>query len=675
MTTFSPTWSARAAGAFRGLAARPGTLFLLLLALNALARPYADLTHDAQMYGVQVLNQVEHGAYADDLFFRYGSQDQFSVFSRLAAPLVGAFGVRPTFFALYLVFNTLFVWALLRFVYALLGVRVAAAGSLVYLVVSYVPFGGHDIFYVHEYFFTPRLAANALVLLGLERSLRGRQWTALALLGGALLLHPLMAFGGVLIWAAFLAASHLSTRTFVAAGVAATVAGVVVLLTPPLATRLFGHMDDDWRELVFACTAYNYPLDWAWNDWLNQAVCFLVLPPAAVLIFRDDPPRRRFLLALGLAGAVGLLGTLVGSLLPYALLFQGQPYRVMWILKVVQVAVGIELALRLCRRPDAVSQWAGLGLIAFFGTTSFLTPELLLPLLALPVFAFAFWARAEGRPWAWNAALASVATGALVWAGFKVGLVLVRCPDPAAGFAPHEVVRLALYQLGPVTVLVGLALLLAKARLLSLDNRRLAWGCVGVALAVQTAFFVPAQLPAYRDRYTPFGPDLAFLRDHLAQRRGPDAPLPTVYSGVRAGYRLWVEIPAKNYFDWNQVAGVLFNRETGVEARRRALLVRPFEFARYRTETIKTPTGQRAVQQLFQCDGVCPAPTVDDLAKLCAESGLDYVLLPQGFPGLYAATNGSIYVYECPQVRAALRLPEPSTALAAATPTAAPRTP
>src|SRR5947207_3334034 len=96
MTTFPPaldqatmpqSWWSRATRTLEQLGTRPWTLVALLLALNALARPYVGLRHDSQMYCAQVLNRVEPGAYADDLFFRYGSQDQFSAFSALAAPL------------------------------------------------------------------------------------------------------------------------------------------------------------------------------------------------------------------------------------------------------------------------------------------------------------------------------------------------------------------------------------------------------------------------------------------------------------------------------------------------------------------------------------------------------------------------------------------------------------
>ena len=55
---------------------------MAMLALNAFFLPYRGWQHDAILYGMQVANRVEGGRFADDLFFRFGSQDK--VFPLLA---------------------------------------------------------------------------------------------------------------------------------------------------------------------------------------------------------------------------------------------------------------------------------------------------------------------------------------------------------------------------------------------------------------------------------------------------------------------------------------------------------------------------------------------------------------------------------------------------------------
>ncbi len=204
MTRIIEALRQRVVALLHDLASRPGSLFCLLLAANAVALPYRNFVHDANLYGVQVLNRVYPGHFAGDLYFQYGSQDKYSVFSLAAAPLVAQLGLPSAFFILYLASNALLLFALQRFVRALVKDSLVSTLALLFVAVTEVPFGGLGIFHVNEPFLTPRIAVNALVLLGLERLLAGRTLQASSLVLLALPLHPLMAFPGVLIVAGWL---------------------------------------------------------------------------------------------------------------------------------------------------------------------------------------------------------------------------------------------------------------------------------------------------------------------------------------------------------------------------------------------------------------------------------------------------------------------------------------
>ena len=79
----------RLVSCWRSIIASNTTLFLMLLTVNAWALPYAgSLVHDARLYGIQAVNRVEHGSFAGDLYLQYGSQDRYTLFSSVAAPLV-----------------------------------------------------------------------------------------------------------------------------------------------------------------------------------------------------------------------------------------------------------------------------------------------------------------------------------------------------------------------------------------------------------------------------------------------------------------------------------------------------------------------------------------------------------------------------------------------------------
>src|SRR6476660_6630176 len=75
-------WQTHVVPALDVLAVRPALLFAVLWALNAIKFPYGGLIHDARLYGLQAQNHASGGAYSRDLFLRFGSQDQFTPFSR-----------------------------------------------------------------------------------------------------------------------------------------------------------------------------------------------------------------------------------------------------------------------------------------------------------------------------------------------------------------------------------------------------------------------------------------------------------------------------------------------------------------------------------------------------------------------------------------------------------------
>src|SRR4051794_12617048 len=156
------------------LAAHRTCLLFGLLACNALFLPYHSRYHDAVLYEFQVANQETGGRFAGDLFFEFGSQDRYSLFSKVMAPLARAVGRPAAFWLFYLGANGLFYLGLIRLTEALVPDRVVSSLALIWLAVVQVPLGGLMIFHVNEPFTTPRLIANALVLLGLERLLAGK---------------------------------------------------------------------------------------------------------------------------------------------------------------------------------------------------------------------------------------------------------------------------------------------------------------------------------------------------------------------------------------------------------------------------------------------------------------------------------------------------------------------
>ena len=121
-------------------------------AIRLLTCPYGGFVHDAQLYGIQSLHRSMAHAYAGDLFFLYGSQDEYSIFSLLMAPMVRVFGLPFAFYLVYLASVGLMLFAQTSLVLRLVNNRWIAVLTLVALTVCDLPYGGWSIFHVHESF-------------------------------------------------------------------------------------------------------------------------------------------------------------------------------------------------------------------------------------------------------------------------------------------------------------------------------------------------------------------------------------------------------------------------------------------------------------------------------------------------------------------------------------------
>ena len=472
----TPTWPERAATALRDLGGRPAALLCLALALNGIVLPYGGVVDDAQLYGVQVLNRVQSGAYADDLYLRYGSQDQFSAFSAVAAPLVRALGLQTAFFILYLAGSALLLLATQRLVAALVKDPLVVALSVLYTAVVLLSVGGLDGLHVNERFLTPRLLAVGLSALGLERMLARRPWQALALLVAAGLLHPLMTAGAVLVFAAWVAVERLGWRRALLLAAPFAVAAACVLAIRPLGERLLGPLDDDWRGCITAACPITVPTEWAPGDWVRIGVGFGVVLGLALFRGPDDGRLIRFGLAAAGVGGLGLLGAFLACRLPYALLIQGQAFRALWLLRLLEAPLAVQLALNLWRRGDALARVVALAIAAYLAEI-----ELAPALIAAAVLALCF--RGLRRPdWLWGGAAYGLAAGCAFTAVHRCVLVFAGPDALRAVLSPAAHVSLLLGGLG-WAAWVGLAALAARFAV----GRRLPITAIGVWLAAQPA--------------------------------------------------------------------------------------------------------------------------------------------------------------------------------------------
>ncbi len=635
----------------RRLFTSPGSLLLSLLLLSAFFRPYAGLYHDARLYAVQVVNHTMPEVHAEDLYLKYGSQDSYSVFSLLVAPLVEVAGVPLAFFLLYLGGNACWLFAVQRFVPRLRGRSIAALGAVVYVAVNPLPFGGLGTFHVNENFLTPRVWSVAFVVLGLGGLLRGRQASAFGWIALAMLLHPIMGFSGLCIWILYQLLRSVRPMMFLVLTLFGSAAIAGMLLYEPLGTAIFGRMDDVWRGHVVARSSYCVPSVWLFEDWLAVVTAFAIVASGRMFV-RLTTNSKRLLDAVMLLAAVSLATSFVAPILPYKLLLQGQAYRALWPLQFIQIPVLFALVGCLIRGClSRFGNWAAVVVWFSFASVEMAGRQIVLAALALA--AVSCWWKANRN--ADHDAVNALRAGAI---GSVIGLGIVVLPIGLT--LPHLLtfgwcgVALIPKVVGPFltwAVAIGLLFLLRG----QLRNAAVYRGVAMCGwLGMQTSFFLLPQSSLGDPFRVEAAEEVAFVGNYLDHRRPAIVRTPVLYwpTGPLGG--IWIRLGCDSYYSIPQTAGIMFNRGTAIEGHRRARLTREFELDVRREWLQSAPENARREAYLI-FGAICGTePTERELLRLCREEEIDLIIVPNRFDGWYSATDGRLFIYDARQIRESL---------------------
>jgi hypothetical protein len=592
--------------------------------------------------------QAGTGKFSDDLFFRYGSQSDYTVFPRLLAVPVGWAGVEPVFLAAYVGFTAVRLWAVQRLVLRLFGPTPAAAAGLIAVAVLPGWWGVTGAFGVGENFLTARVPATAFAVLALERAVAGRWAAAAGLTLAAGLVHPLVAAPAVGVQVGMLGLAWATTPGRRAVLIGAAVAGLAGWVGLALTGTT---LDPEWRTQVLDHSVHLDPSRWWPFDQfriLFGAACVLLAGGAA------GPAGDRFrwaAVAVALGGVAGGIATAHGG---WALGFQVQPARGAWPLEVVRIPAGLYLAGRL---------WAGGGVrrLAAAGLVVGLTPSagytqpacwlILLAAVALGVMAVRM-GGGTGRAAAVDGVIVGAAGWAVVWPTMFTGGYIRTLADGGV-YQWLGLPHLVLYTLivaGPLAV-GGLAVVLAVVAGRFARGRLLQpWAVAAVGVAVTGGWFAVQTVGPVARAFDPRGDDLRFVRAVLDRYRDP-ARTPTVYwPGPRVS-DLWHRLGVNGYYHRQQLSVSLFYRPTAAERERRARVVLPFEIDRLRREYgRRTELGGEALGDLIDR----PPPTADEFRRLCSQPEIDFVVLGDDYGGA-VATNGSVWVYDCRKDRSVAR--------------------
>jgi hypothetical protein len=634
MTTDSPTWIARAVAGADRLAARPWSLFALALFVHVLARPYAGITHDAQLYAGQTLHRIDPTLLSGDLFFQFGSQDRFSLFSTIAAPLTQWLGLDTAFFLLYAASDLLFLIAAMRLLRTLFPEPNCYVPALLLVAALPMAYGGQQCFHVHEPFLTPRLPATALGIEAMHLALTRRHLRSLAMLVAASVLHPLMAApAGAIVAATWLWQWRGLRAVAIAVSVAVAVGGT--LLLSGYAGRLLGHLDAAWREVVMQATSAHFPEYWSAHDWTR--IAFALVAATLFVSAEPDPQRRWAIVAVGAFGVAGVGGSLLFSRLDLALPMQVQPYRALWPLMLLKAPLLWASAIRTAESPNAWVRWLSPLATSMLTLQGFGFGEWVLPLLFWPL-ALRWTGTAEGRD-----APAALTLSLLVASGVFAVL-------PMTYLVPHfgELMRdfdfRAWYGLAASTI-VGLPLIV-----LLLQCRIRPSACLSGAAALTLCWLLLPRTEWYQDRLTPDGASARFVREYFDQHK-PERPL-VVYCDANRLHRVWLDWRAQSWFDTWQASGFIFARSTSMEGKRRAEAIGPFAMVTLRRQRDRmTADFQRDVCRLMACDFDHAVPSADDLRRLCRDEAIDWLVLSTEYSGLAEASDGRVWIYDARKLR------------------------
>lgn len=627
------------------LAAHPLVLLALLLCVNAVFMPYW-FSIDALLYGFQALNRAKGNYYHEDLFFAFGSQDRYSLFSFIMAPLVSLLGLEAAFILCFIVCQVAFFGGMIRLVSTLIGVGPATTLAALHIAIFPVPYDGLGNFVLNDAYLTARIGANALVLFALERSLAGRWWVSACLLVVALLLHPLMAFPGLLV----VVGSGLWTlgRAWL---FSAALAGVPALLLaiPAIGGRWFTWMDQEWiaNDLYLFGTA-----GFTWEKWLHLAAGTAVV---LVGLRTLSLPARRLAVAVLVAAGLGVVASWNATEPGYALLRQGQPWRALWLFELLGVALGWRVAI------DGLAggPWSRVGavfVLAFLMRRHWeLSDFTIAASIALIVAAFLRGVRRTPRVPDW-----------LAWSlgvGFLIGVILNSIGLWMWFFSNWELnqLRFDWYRCGwmisrfvdlPWRLLPALGLI----ALLPLANRAWMFRTAGVlaVVGISLQLFHGLYPESSFDR---FGQarvvrPARWVREQIRERASPGR-VPQVYWPRLDPSVIWFHVDANCWYNTFQQAGVLFSRKTAMEAGRRRRVAGVYELEQLRVAIWLLESNHARERANWLGRGLdSPPPDEADFRRLCAEPDLDFVVLPYApLPG-YVAEHDGLYLYDCRVIRA-----------------------
>ncbi|MDD5333802.1 MAG: hypothetical protein PHS32_08645 [Rhodoferax sp.] len=622
-----------------GTVQRAVLVSLLLLGIWLFSHPWEGIWHDGRLYALQALSRLRPDAYAKDLFFFSGSQDDYTFFSPLYAALISLMGLHAAAITLQLAAYLLWLGAAAWLLGSLLQGFPFWLGLTLIVAMPRGYGGSADLLRYAESFLTPRLIAEGLTLLSLAMMLRGKRLAALATLSAAFAMHPLMALAGAG-WVGFHAAMKRPRVVLGAAAVGlALLSGLVFLAVAPFDRLLLG-MDPQWFEQAFARSPFVFWDGWRPEDWLNRVLLSFSLLATAGLA-TQDAQRRVFLAGLLVGGSALLLTWLGTSLLHNALLIQLQPWRSLWLVQLFSYIAAAGLVARFWQRGE-VYRVLLLGFLA-----ASVTLDSAGGVLALLCAALFIRQARSGKEIAFSGtAIRLLYLMALLLAVLWLANAgLVAATEPATLTGPrNHLVGLAFHWIrellaGGGSAVLAIGLFLAVWRYAPDQRKFVHLGALAGVLFLLFLSMAMWYRPNPRQRYY----EQRALQDPIPSftRQIPIDALVYWENDVTMS---WFALARANYASTLQTAGTVFSRRTAIEGKRRM-------------DRLRALGPQDSMFDWWGHASGLPVASVGGLLHLCHDPLLDYAVLSQDFGAgvmeqyFDPLASQRFYLYDCAWLR------------------------
>ena len=291
---------------------------------------YGGIWRDAIIYTLLAAHRLAPMAYDKDLFFIFGSQDSYSLYTPLFAQLVDWLGVDIANQTVVLAGGMLWILALVWLARGMFGDSPPFYMAVLACVVfrfSYEP--NFATFTLNENFATARVIAIPLGVMAIASANADQHWRTAFLSLFATILHPLLG-----IWAVLLAISTRLPDKLLVLGI--VVVGLALLFGATMTNMpSFQLMDPAWIEDVRHTSPEVFVEYWGTFN-LDR---FLFWMAALWLGGHAGSPRfrRLYLVAALLVAWAVFLSQLCSYWFPVRLVMQIQPWRALWIAVVLGV--------------------------------------------------------------------------------------------------------------------------------------------------------------------------------------------------------------------------------------------------------------------------------------------------------------------------------------------------